>query len=173
MGLQQSAPIRDPPDLAMRPAPKYRNAVYLSLLLLQTLGGGAILWNALPTYRRILLAPGEEAYATLTSNLWIIATVLVAQGAYWYRLMRVPIPAYTPNVVISHLILFMARLCFVFAAALFSVVFFRHLPELKFTLGVGALASRGTLLFSVLFSLFCCALEWERLGMALRNENGT
>jgi hypothetical protein len=156
----------------MEPLTKRRDALYFSLLMLQTLGSAAILWNALPIYRRILLAPGQEAYATLASSRWAIVAVLLVQGAYWYRLTWVPIPAYGPSVIASHLLLFVSRLGFIFGAALFSAVVFRHLPEMKFTLSVGALAIRGALLASVLFSLFCCALEWERLARALNDRNG-
>jgi hypothetical protein len=86
----------------MDTSPKHSGILYLCLLLTQTCGSAVILWNGLPIYRRILLAPGQEAYATLASNQWAIAAVLVVQGAYWYRLMRVAIPPYGPHIVATN-----------------------------------------------------------------------
>jgi hypothetical protein len=126
------------PDNAMDTPPKHLAVLYLCLLLLQTFGSAVILWNGLPIYRRILLAPGQDAYATLASSHWAIAAVLVVQGAYWYRLMRVAVPPYGPHIVASHLLLFVSRLGFIFGAALFSAVFVRHLPEMTFTFGLSA-----------------------------------
>ena len=90
------------------------------------------------------------------------------QCAYWFRLMRVPVAVRKPNIVASQVVLFLARLSFIFGSALFGLVFFRHLPELEIIPGLGFVI-RGALFVTILFSLFCFAMEWERLGRALES----
>jgi hypothetical protein len=63
--------------------------------------------------------------------------------------------------------LFLSRLSFIFGGALFSVVFFRHLPELDQGINVLLTAKRGLELVGSLFALFCLTLELERLGNAI------
>jgi len=60
----------------------------------------------------------------------VIGVIVAMQAAYWYRLRRISIPIGRPNLILSYLLLFFGRLSFIFGGALFSVVFFRHLPEL-------------------------------------------
>ena len=61
----------------------------------------------------------------------------------------------------------MARISFIFGTALFSVVFFTHLPVLDSNFSPVLLVSQGALLAYALFALFCLALELERLAGAL------
>jgi hypothetical protein len=91
---------------------------------------------------------------------------LLMQVAYWYRLLRVAIPFQGAHVILSHVFLFLGRLSFIFGAALFAVVFFRHLPELEQSADISLMIRRGILLIGSLFALFCFSLELERLGRA-------
>jgi hypothetical protein len=68
---------------------------------------------------------------------------------------------------LSHLLLFLGRLGFIFGGSLFAVVFFRHLPELDQSIDTLLMARRGLLLLGSLFALFCFTLELERLGHAI------
>jgi hypothetical protein len=111
-----------------------------------------------------------KRWRTMYNNLATIGTLLVMQVAYWYRLLRVPIPFESSNVILNHLLLFLGRLSFIFGGALFSLVFFRHLPELDRSADVPLLLGRGLLLGYGLFALFCVTLELERLGHALGND---
>jgi hypothetical protein len=95
-----------------------------------------------------------------------VCVVVVMQTAFWYRLRHVPIPFRHPNAILSHLLLFLARVGFIFGSALFSVAVFRHLPELGGDTDVLLVASRGVILVASLFALFCASLEIERLGRA-------
>ncbi|HEY5069108.1 MAG TPA: hypothetical protein VII37_04955 [Candidatus Acidoferrum sp.] len=63
-----------------------------------------------------------------------------------------------------------SRLSFIFGAAVFSVVFFRHLPELGLDVDIILLARRGLLLIVSLFALFCFTLELERVANAFGNN---
>jgi hypothetical protein len=57
-------------------------------------------------------------------------------------------------------------LSFVFGSALFSVVLFRHVPELTREADILLTVRRGLLLVASLFALFCASLEVERVGIA-------
>jgi hypothetical protein len=72
---------------------------------------------------------------------------------------------------VRHLFLFASRVSFFFGGALFSVFFFRHVPELdQFPSFIqGAVKLLEVLL--VLFSLFCYSLEIERLGRAREDHS--
>jgi hypothetical protein len=67
--------------------------------------------------------------------------------------------------------LFLGRLSFIFGGALFSVVFFRHLPALDGDADVFLMTGHGLLLGGALFALFCLSLELERLGHALEAKH--
>jgi hypothetical protein len=144
---------------------------YIRLLLLQTAAELAILWGALPAYRQIMLNPQHDAFSALSSNMGTLAAVAILQCAYWYRFFKVPVPKFKPKVVASHLARFVARLSFIFGGGLFAVVFFRHLPEAEYLPTYADLIVRGIVLFLILFSLFCCTLEWERFARALNDTD--
>ena len=146
-------------------------AGYVSLLAIQIAGALFFVWIELPAFRQIALNPGEQIQHLPYNELATIGTLLVMQAAYWYRLLRVPIPFQSSNLILNHLFLFMGRLSFIFGAALFSVVVFRQLPELDLSADVPLLVGRGILFGCGLFALFCVTLELERLGHALGNDN--
>lgn len=64
------------------------------------------------------------------------------------------------NPLLGHLILFLSRLNFIFAAAVFSAVYLVRINELDISL-LGLV-----FLSAVLFSIFCYTLELERIGRA-------
>lgn len=88
------------------------------------------------------------------------------QISFWCRLLYVPIPFRRPNVFLNHLFLFLGRLSFIFGSALFSVVVFRHLPEMGRDTDTLLVVQRGTIFVGCLFALFCTSLEVERLAQA-------
>jgi hypothetical protein len=93
------------------------------------------------------------------------------QVAYWYRLSRVPVPLQRESPVLNHLFFFLGRLSFVFGSALFSVVLFRHVPELGREADRLLITRRGLIFLASLFALFCASLEVERVGLARRPKN--
>jgi len=142
----------------------YPRANYLLLLAVQIIGASFFIWEALPTFRQLMLNPGEQFPYLPYGKFATIGTLVVMQGAYWYRQLRVPIPSFDPNLIWNHLLLFLGRISFIFGGALFSVVFFRHLPQLDHGVDIPVIARRGTLLVGSLFALFCFSVELERLG---------
>jgi hypothetical protein len=75
---------------------------------------------------------------------------------YWFATLRLG-----HNPLLGHLILFLSRLNFIFAAAVFSAVYLVRFNELDISLWGFVYLS------TVLFSIFCYTLELERLGRAL------
>lgn len=140
---------------------------YFFLLAIQVCGQVFLVWNALPSFRQLLFNPGVQLQYTPFEDNLIVGTLLVMQCAYWYRLLRVPIPQTSPKLFLSHLFLFAGRLSFIFAAAIFSAVIFRHLPELTLDIDTPYTVRRGILFCVSLFTLFCVTLELERFGNAL------
>jgi hypothetical protein len=146
-------------------------AAYLSLLAVQIVGALVFVWKELPAFNQLLRNPGEPLPYIAYGDLTTIGILLVMQFAYWYRLRRVPIPFQGPSLILSHLFLFLGRLSFIFGGALFSVVFFRHLPALDSDADTLLMTGRGLLLGDALFALFCLTLELERLGHVLEPKH--
>jgi hypothetical protein len=142
-------------------------AVYLLLLTVQITGVLFIVWNGLPVFRHLVAHPGEQLPYTPYLNPATIVMVVAMQAAYWYRLRCVPIPSRRSNAILSHLLLFLGRLTFIFGGSLFAVVFFRHLPEIDQGADTWLMLRRGLQLAASLFALFCATLELERLGRAV------
>jgi hypothetical protein len=147
-----------------------KTAIYLSLLAIQIAGALVFVWQQLPEFRQVVTSPGEQLPKDASSDLMMAAILLVMQAAFWIRLLRIPIPFRRPNVFLNHLFLFFGRLSFIFGSALFSVVVFRHLPELGRDTDFLLMARRGLLFVGCLFALFCTSLEVERLGQAFADN---
>ncbi len=148
-----------------------RVAVYAYLLAVQIAGALVLVWKELPAFNQLLSHPGQQIPFVPYDDLTTAGILLVMQFAYWYRLRCVRIPFHGSYLVLSHLFLFLGRLSFIFGGALFSVVFFRHLPALDDVNGL-LLVGRGLLLVGAVFALFCLTLEVERLGHALEDKSG-
>jgi hypothetical protein len=146
---------------------RLRMVTYPLLFAVQMFGSDFIVWQDLPAFRQLVLSPGEQPESTPYDGSTVLAVLFAMQAAYWYRLLRVAIPFRGQSLVLSHLFLFLGRLNFIFGSALFSIVLFRHVPELGSGIDILLMARRGVVLVISLFALFCFTLELERLGVAL------
>jgi hypothetical protein len=147
-----------------------QTAIYLLLLAIQIVGAIAFIWQQLPEFRQVVTNPGEQLPRDASSDLTMAGVLLVMQVAFWVRLLRIPIPFRRSNIFFNHFFLFLGRLSFIFGSALFSVVVFRHVPELGRDTDLLLLARRGFLFVGCLFALFCTSLEVERLGQAFADN---
>jgi hypothetical protein len=147
-----------------------KTATYLLLFAVQMFGADFVVWDGLPAFQQLVLNPGQQVVITRYDGLGIIAVLCVMQFAYWYRYLRVAIPFRGPNLFLSHVFLFLGRLSFIFGSALFSIVLFRHLPELGSDVDIFLSGRRAVVLIVSLFVLFCFSLELERLGVALGSD---
>jgi hypothetical protein len=135
-------------------------ALYWILFLGQTIGDATILSHLIPIFRRLVTSGLDEKPST---KILVLATlgVIIMQvcywlDQYWFATLRL---AYNP--LLGHLILFLSRLNFIFAGAVFSAVYLVRFNELDISFW-------GLLILSiVLFSIFCYTLELERIGRAL------
>jgi hypothetical protein len=143
-----------------------KRAVYFFLLGLQVFGAILFILQELPEFRQVVLTPGKQLPKDIGSDLTMVAIFFGMQIAFWFRFLRVPIPAQRSNPLLCHVFLFLGRLSFIFGSALFSVVVFRHLPELDRETDVFLAAERGIIFVACLFALFCSSVEVERLGHA-------
>jgi hypothetical protein len=69
-----------------------RVAAYLSLIAIQIIGALVFVWKELPAFNQLLRNPGEQLPYIPYDHLTTIGILLIMQVAYWYRLLRVPVP---------------------------------------------------------------------------------
>lgn len=125
--------------------------------LAQSVAVGAILWNGIPVYRRLLV--GTRASGTDVVFI-AIASVLVIQLGYWQAFRLRDQLLFDRNTALSHFLLFLARLNFIYVGGMFSTVFFIQFDNIELNLW------KVVALIAVLFSMFCYSLQLEWLGQA-------
>jgi hypothetical protein len=148
-----------------------KRAAYFFLVGLQVTGAIAFILQELPDFRQVVVAPGKQIPKDFYSDVGMVVIFSSMQVAFWFRLLRVPIPTQRPNPLLCHLFLFLGRLSFIFGSALFGIVVFRHLPELDGDTDLFLAIQRGIILVACLFALFCTSLEVERLGHAFESKH--
>lgn len=146
--------------------------IWALLLAIQTAAALVIVLHIQAAFQRLLDTLGRQQVIEPRFYAELAAAALVIQLCYWYRLLRRPSSLSWRSVLIGHVLVFTSKLSFIFGGALFSVVFFRHLPEFETLPDAFGLALRGGLLITMLFSLFCYTLELERFGNALQAPRG-
>ena len=136
-----------------------RLRLYLLLFGLQTLGFVVVAWNGLPLYRELVGDP--SAYGDREETLiWALSAIVLMQAGYWIRHRLRPVMPRAINVLLGHIVLFVGRLEFTLATAIFSFVYItQKLGNLS--------AGRDALTLSVLFSLFLYMQELQLLGRHL------
>ena len=134
--------------------------LYWILFLGQTIGDATILSHLIPISRR-LVTSGLYEKAPQKILVFGALGVTIIQVCYWLNQYWFATLRLGYNALLGHVILFLARLNFIFASALFSAVYLVRFNELEISLW------RLVLLSTVLFSIFCYTLELERLGRAL------
>ena len=150
-----------------RPASRSRALAYMALLTAQTVVAGYLLWITVPIFRRLVEHAGEPVQTDANILVAIIGGALILQCCYWVRFRRVPVYAPFKSDVVAHLLLFAGRASFFLGGALFSAIFFRHVPELATFPPLAMLLSKIIAVFGSLFALFCYSLELDRLGRAV------
>jgi hypothetical protein len=134
--------------------------LYWILFLGQAIGNGMILSHIIPLVRRLVTAGlhDKTPLKTVLFGAFGVTTIQVCYwlGRHWFTTLRLRY-----NAFLGHVVLFISRLNFIFASAVFSAVYLVRFNELETTLW------RFVFLSSVLFSLFCYTLELERVARAL------
>jgi hypothetical protein len=132
------------------------------LFVVQTIGVVMIYWNALPLYRDIRADKNVQIIVE-RSPAWALVAIAIVQIAYWSRFMLRPAVSPISNPLLGHVIMFVARMGFTFATAVFSFAFVAqdvHLPLDAAIVTIGAL-----------FSIFCYTQELDFLGRTARHTH--
>lgn len=148
----------------------FRNTVSYLLLAIQTVAASIVVWDMFPVFQSVIRNIGQPQ--PLPSETVMIATgaTLLMQVCYWTRYCRLPLGVPFRNAVAGHLMLFASRASFFFAAALFSAIFFRHVPQLDALPPTGQALAKAAGMMLLLFALYCYSLELERIGKAMEEK---
>jgi hypothetical protein len=93
-------------------------------------------------------------------KLWAILAIALIQIGYWLRCPHQASPSLPRQVLLGHVVMFLARLNLIFTGGIFSAVFLVRFDRVEFSLsGTG-------LLLAILFSMFCVTLDVERIEAA-------
>ena len=127
---------------------------------LQTIGALIILRYALPLYRAVVADPAAHR-ARVSPLIWASAAIILMQAGFWIRhRLQPPLPQFH-NALIGYVILFLGRMSFLLATAIFGFVFIVRRPEFHIPV------SRYLLTLAGMFSYFCYTQEVERLAKNL------
>ncbi|GLS19625.1 hypothetical protein GCM10007874_26420 [Labrys miyagiensis] len=121
----------------------------------------------LPIFLQLISNPGVQQDIDPLTQAAIIAGAIALQGSYWLRYRWVTIHVPFRSAPVGHLVMFASRVSFFFGGALFSVIFFRHVPEFDMFPPLGQAMLKLLIVMAILFALFCYALELERFGKAI------
>ena len=141
-------------------------SAYGILLLLQSICAALLLFYIHMAFRIVTEKPGELHSLPAPILLQVVIAILIGQGCYWTRLRHVLLPDGIYSPVLGHLLAFAGRLTSIFGGALFSIYFLRQLPAIQQLSLDAGLLWRCILVFTMLFAIYCYALELERLGAA-------
>jgi len=134
---------------------------YFFLFAMQTIGAAILFWHVVPRFRQVLLDPAGHV-ARLENLVWSLSAITLMQAGYWIRhRLRLPLPQLFRNALVGYIVLFVARMSFVLATAVFGFVFIVRRPEFQIP------ASRYFAVIIGLFALFCYTQELEHLGRAM------
>lgn len=147
-----------------------RFATYLLLLAIHTAAAVMLLLTMFPLFQQIVTRVGKPQQLHASTVIAAAAAALVMQACYWIRYRHVPVAAPIRGAFAAHLVLFASRVSFFFAGAVFSAIFFRHVPQLDILPPVGQGLAKAFGVMALLFASFCYAMELERLGRAMVEE---
>lgn len=137
---------------------------YVCLLAMQSIGAVILFWKGIPLYRQVLVDPAAHV-ATTETLVWSLFSIGLIQLGYWVsHWVRPPLPRFT-SALLGNIILFFARMSFVFATSVFGLVFITQRPGFQIPV------SRYIVTLLGLFSLYCYVQELELLGRLLLRKD--
>jgi hypothetical protein len=149
---------------------RWAAAAYLLLLGVHTAAASALLWVVFPVFQKIVERVGQPQLLDASTEIAAIGAMLVMQGCYWLRYWLVPLWVPFRSAVVGHVLMFASRASFFFGGALFSAIFFRHIPQLDALPPLGQAIAKTLGVAALLFALFCYSLELERLGRSMEER---
>jgi hypothetical protein len=135
------------------------------LFAMETIGVVIFYWKGLPLFRQLREDP--TAYESRPeTQLWSLSAIVLVQAGYWVRYRMDPPTPHCTNVAIGHIVLFLSRMVFTLATAVFVFVFLLgnlgpQMPVLSYVLTLAGL-----------FSMFLYMQELQSVGNGLmQNKN--
>lgn len=142
---------------------------YALLLSGQTIAASALFWILFPVFHQIVTNLGERQEMSSSQQAAALGSAAFLHLCYWVRLRWVPVVAPFHSVFFGHVCAFASRVSFFFGGALFSVLFFRHVPSLEtlppFSVTIWSAVEVGVMLFG----LYCYSRELDRLAIAIED----
>src|SRR4051794_24600876 len=114
---------------------------------------------SLPSFQRLVSNIGVPQDLDPWTWAAIVGATVALQCCYWARYRWVAIHVPFRSAFIGHVVMFASRASFFFGGALFSVMFFRHVPALDALPLFGEALAKLLTVIVMLFALFCYALE--------------
>lgn len=148
-----------------------RPAVYLLLLAIHTAAALTLAAVMFPLFQQIVMHIGKPQQLQASTALAAALAAIVMQACYWIRHEYVQVSAPVRGALASHLALFASRVSFFFSGAVFSAIFFRHVPQLEALPPAGQGLAKAIGVMALLFASFCYALELEHLGRAIAQDD--
>jgi hypothetical protein len=140
-----------------------RNGLYWVMFVVESAGMIFILRLGIPLYRRLASGPG--GYRPGESVVFpVFVAAAVMQFCYWSKREIRPPLGRGRSVVVGHLLFFLSRLSFIFAASTLPLALYMRLMDTQVTV-FGVLV----LLFAT-FAQFCYVRELEALARIVEEE---
>lgn len=146
------------------------SAVYVTLLLVQTAAASVLFWMIFPLFQKLVMRSGQPQQLETSVVIGVVTAAIVMQMCYWVRYRHVVVWRPCHSSFVGHILMFASRASFFFGGALFSVIFFRHVPQLEVFPPLGQGIAKALGVMAVLFALFCYSLELERLGKVIEEQ---
>ena len=117
----------------LKPHKVIKSTTYWTLFLGQTVGDVTILSRLIPLLRR-LFTSGLEQKSPLKIYVYAALGVILIQVCYWLNQRWFATLRVGQNPLLGHLVLFLSRLNFIFAGAMFSTVYLTRFNEIDIAL---------------------------------------
>ena len=121
----------------------------------EAMGSQIILWKGIPVYRR-LLSGGTQG--STGDFVWAIVAVLLMQVGHWLAFRLKPRLQFRRNVLLGHVLLWIAELSLFFANALAVVILIDRFADLQFVLW------KVIVLLAILFAICCYKHQLATVG---------
>src|SRR5262245_3347579 len=130
--------------------------LFWCFIAMEAAGSQITLWKGIPIYRR-LMSSGTQGGGSEDFVSAVVA-VLLMQVGHWLAFRLMPRLQFRRNVLLGHVLVYIAELSLFFVNALAVVILFDRIGELQFTLW------KVIVLVAILFAICCYKHQLAVLG---------
>lgn len=135
---------------------------YSLLIGMQTIGAVQLILGVIPDLKQVLT--DSSLFSARTGVLlWSLWSITLIQAGHWLS-YRIPAPFAVRQGLLSDAVIFLGRIAFVFATAVFALVFLTEKPGFHMPVFWYVVTILG------LFSLYCYGEDLERLGKRIAGQ---